>query len=98
MIKRDENGAIVSAEHISDITASLKDIEKKINSAIKKGDKLPDDEKEKLNKAAEDLKSLFTLVTPELQKKASPIEMMNYLKQVVSIKKIADKLKELKND
>ena len=98
MIKRDENGIPVSAEHISDITAELKDIEKKVNAALKKGDSLSDEEKAKLTKAASQLKPLFDIVTPDLQKKASPMEMMNYLKQVLNIKKLSDKLQELKND
>lgn len=98
MLHRNEDGIIVSADKLADVTAGLKDIEKKISSAMKKGDKLTDKENTELEKSAKDLQELFALSSPELQKTASPIELMNYLKEIVSIKKIADKLKDIKND
>ena len=98
MINRDENGAIISADKLSDVTNMLKDIEKKISKAMKKKDKLSEAENAELAKLADDMKALFALVTPELQKTASPLELVGYLKEVVNIKKIADALKEMKND
>lgn len=98
MLHRNEDGIIISADKLADVTAGLKDIEKKITSAIKKGDKLNDEENTELEKSAKDLQVLFALSSPELQKTANPVELMNYLKEIVSIKKIADKLKDMKND
>lgn len=98
MINRDENGTIISADKLSDVTSALKDIENRINEALKKGDSISAEEKAELDKSAKDLQVLFSIVTPELQKKSGPIEVMNYLKQIVNIKKIADKLKETKHD
>lgn len=98
MINRDENGAIISADKLADVTDMLKDIEKKISKAMKKKDKLSEEENADLAKLADDMKALFALVTPEMQKKSSPLEIVGYLKEVVNIKKIADALKDLKND
>lgn len=98
MLHRNEDGIIISADKLADVTAGLKNIEKKITSAIKKGDKLNDEENTELEKGAKDLQALFALSSPELQKTANPVELMNYLKEIVSIKKIADKLKDMKND
>lgn len=98
MINRDENGVIVSADKIADVTETLKDVEKKISKAIKKKDKLSEEENAELAKSAGDLEKLLSIVTPEMQKSASPIEVIGYLKQVVNIKKIAEKIQEMKND
>jgi len=98
MINRDENGVIVSADKIADVTETLKDVEKKISKAIKKKDKLSEEENAELAKSAGDLEKLLSIVTPEMQKSASPTEVIGYLKQVVNIKKIAEKIQEMKND
>ena len=98
MLNRDENGVLVSADKISDVTDALKDTEKKISKAMKKKDKLSEEENAELVKSASELKTLLSLVTPEMQKSASPMEVLTYVKQVVNIKKIADALKEAQND
>lgn len=98
MLNRDENGVLVSADKVSDVTDALKDIEKKISKAMKKKDKLSEEENADLVKSASELKALLSLVNPEMQKTASPMELIAYLKQVVNIKKIGDELQELKND
>lgn len=98
MLNRDENGVLVSADKISDVTDALKDTEKKISKAMKKKDKISEEENAELVKSASELKTLLSLVTPEMQKSASPMEVLTYVKQVVNIKKIADALKEAQND
>lgn len=98
MLNRDENGVLVSADKVSDVTDALKEIEKKISKAMKKKDKLSEEENADLVKSASELTTLLSLVNPEMQKTASPMELIAYLKQVVSIKKIGDALQELKND
>lgn len=98
MLHRDENGAIVSADRVSDVTDALKEIEKKISKAMKKKDSLSETEDAELAASAADLKVLLSLVTPEMQKTAKPAEIIGYVKQVVGIKKIADALKENKDD
>lgn len=98
MLRRDENGVLVSADKISDVTNALKDTEKKISKAMKNKDKLTEEENSELIKAASELQPLLSLVTPEMQKESSPMDVIAYVKQVVGIKKIADALKELNND
>lgn len=97
MLNRDENGVIVSADKLSDITDALKDIEKKLNAALKKKDSLTQDETDNLVAQTSELKPLLDLVTPELQQTAKPMELLGFLKQVAGIKKLAEKIKENEN-
>lgn len=98
MLTRDENGTPVGAEKLSDLTDAFKEIEKKLNKGTKKHDTLSEDEKAELIKCASDIQPMINLVTPELQKTASPMELLSFLKQVAGLKKLGDTLKEMKND
>lgn len=98
MINRNENGEIVSVDKLSEITAELKKIEKKLSEAMKKKDSLTEEEEKSLAADAADMKALFSAVNPDVQKGASPLELMGYLKQVVRMKELAEKIKDMKND
>ena len=92
MLNRDENGVLVSADKLSDVTDALKVIENDINDALKKGDKLTEDEKNELIKTTSELQDIFNLVTPELKSSITPIELIGFLKQVMKIKNLAEKI------
>ncbi len=98
MIKRNENGEIVSADKLSEITSELKRIEKSLSVAVKKNGNLTEEEEQSMIKDAADMKALFGVINPELQKSAGPLDLMGYLKQVVKMKELGEKLKEIKND
>lgn len=91
MIIRDENGKPVSAEKVSDVSAALAKIEKKLRSDVSA---MSDDEKKELVYDLSELKDIVNLVTPELQKASNPIELMGFMKQVLKIKNAAEKFKE----
>lgn len=96
MIKRDDEGKIVSVEKLSEVTGELKTIEKLLSSAIKKKGKLTEEEDKELAKCAADMKELFALVSPALQKGANPMELIGFLKQVAKMKELSEKIKEFK--
>lgn len=98
MIKRNENGEIISADKLSEITSELKRIEKNLSIAVKKKGELTEEEEQGMIKDAADMKALFGILTPDLQKTAGPLDLMAYLKQVVKMKELGEKLKEIKND
>lgn len=98
MIKRDENGLPVAADKLSDITSALKDIEKKMDFALKKSDAMTEDEKSDVITAMKDLEPLMSLVNDSAKSGANPMELIGLLKQVMKIKSTADKIKGLKND
>lgn len=98
MINRNENGEIVSVDKLSEITSELKRIEKNLSAGMKKKDSLTEEEEKSLAADAADMKALFGAVNPDVQKGASPLELMGYLKQVVRMKDLAEKIKEMKND
>lgn len=91
MISYDENGNPVSAQKLSDVTEELVKIEMKLKGDVTK---LSDEEKLQFVRELNALKSISALVTPELQKSASPIELMGFLKQMLKIKNTAEKFKE----
>lgn len=98
MIKRDEDGKIIAVDKLSSVTSELKNIEKKLSVAVKKKGQLTEDEDKELAKSASDMKELFALVSPSLQKGANPMELIGFLKQVAKMKELSEKLKEFKND
>lgn len=98
MINRDENGIPVSFDKLSDVTDALKNIEKKLNLAIKKGDLMTEDEKAEVIEATKDLEPLIKLVKPENQSGVNPIELIGFLKQVMKIKSLTEKIQGTEND
>lgn len=92
MIKRDENGVPVSADNVSDVTDALKDIEKKMNFIIKKGSEMSEEEKNDALESIKDLEPLMKLIDPEKQKGTNPLELIAFLKQVMKIKNLSEKI------
>ena len=92
MIKRDENGVPVSADKVSDVTDALKDIEKKMNFIIKKGSEMSEEEKNDALESIKDLEPLMKLIDPEKQKGTNPLELIAFLKQVMKIKNLSEKI------
>lgn len=96
MINRDEDGVIISADSVSDVTNALSEIEKTLKKTVKNGiEDMSDNEKHDLVFKMQDLKVLITLVTPEMQKSANPMELISYLKQIMKIKSAAEDFKKL---
>lgn len=95
MIIRDEEGRPISAEKVSDVSDELAKVEKKLRSDVTA---MSDEEKKELLSELSELKDIFALVTPELQKASNPIELMGFMKQVLKIKTAAEKFKEKKID
>lgn len=91
MIIRDEEGRPISAEKVSDVSDELAKAEKKLRSDVTA---MSDEEKKELLSELSELKDIFALVTPELQKASNPIELMGFMKQVLKIKTAAEKFKE----
>lgn len=91
MIIRDEEGRPISAEKVSDVSDELAKVEKKLRSDVTA---MSDEEKKELLSELSELKDIFALVTPELQKASNPIELMGFMKQVLKIKTAAEKFKE----
>lgn len=91
MIIRDEEGRPISAEKVSDVSDELAKVEKKLRSDVTA---MSDEEKKELLSELSELKDIFALVTPELQKASNPIELMGFMKQVFKIKTAAEKFKE----
>lgn len=91
MIIRDEEGRPISAEKVSDVSDELAKVEKKLRSDVTA---MSDEEKKELLSELSELKDIFELVTPELQKASNPIELMGFMKQVLKIKTAAEKFKE----
>ncbi len=91
MIIRDEEGRPISAEKVSDVSDELAKVEKKLRSDVTA---MSDEEKKELLSELSELKNIFALVTPELQKASNPIELMGFMKQVLKIKTAAEKFKE----
>lgn len=91
MIIRDEDGRPISAEKVSDVSDELAKVEKKLRSDVTA---MSDEEKKELLSELSELKDIFALVTPELQKASNPIELMGFMKQVLKIKTAAEKFKE----
>lgn len=91
MIIRDEEGRPISAEKVSDVSDELAKVEKKLRSDVTA---MSDEEKKELLSELSELKDIFALVTPELQKASNPIELMGFMKQVLKIKTTAEKFKE----
>lgn len=91
MIIRDEEGRPISAEKVSDVSDELAKVEKKLRSDVTA---MSDEEKKELLSELSELKDIFALVTPELQKASNPIELMGFMKQVLKIKNAAEKFKE----
>lgn len=91
MIIRDEEGRLIAAEKVSDVSDELAGIEKKLRADVKK---MSDDEKKELINELSELQDIIGLVTPELQKSSNPIELMGFMKQVLKIKNTAEKFKE----
>ena len=91
MIIRDEEGRPISAEKVSDVSNELAKVEKKLRSDVTA---MSDEEKKELLSELSELKDIFALVTPELQKASNPIELMGFMKQVLKIKTAAEKFKE----
>lgn len=91
MIIRDEEGRPIAAEKVSDVSDELAGIEKKLRADVKK---MSDEEKKELINELSELQDIIGLVTPELQKSSSPIELMGFMKQVLKIKNTAEKFKE----
>lgn len=91
MIIRDEEGRPISAEKVSDVSDELAKVEKKLRSDVTA---MSDEEKKELLSELSELKDIFALVTPELQKASNPIELMGFMKQVIKIKTAAEKFKE----
>lgn len=91
MIIRDEEGRPISAEKVSDVSDELAKVEKKLRSDVTA---MSDEEKKELLSELSELKDIFALVTPELQKASNPIELMEFMKQVLKIKTAAEKFKE----
>ncbi len=91
MIIRDEEGRPISAEKVSDVSDELAKVEKKLRSNVTA---MSDEEKKELLSELSELKDIFALVTPELQKASNPIELMGFMKQVLKIKTAAEKFKE----
>lgn len=91
MIIRDEEGRPISAEKVSDVSDELEKVEKKLRSDVTA---MSDEEKKELLSELSELKDIFALVTPELQKASNPIELMGFMKQVLKIKTAAEKFKE----
>lgn len=91
MIIRDEEGRPISAEKVSDVSDKLAKVEKKLRSDVTA---MSDEEKKELLSELSELKDIFALVTPELQKASNPIELMGFMKQVLKIKTAAEKFKE----
>lgn len=91
MIIRDEEGRPISAEKVSDVSDELAKVEKKLRSDVTA---MSDEEKKELLSELSELKDIFALVTPELQKASNPIELMGFIKQVLKIKTAAEKFKE----
>mgnify|MGYP000260016014 FL=1 len=91
MIIRDEEGRPISAEKVSDVSDELAKVEKKLRSDVTA---MSDEDKKELLSELSELKDIFALVTPELQKASNPIELMGFMKQVLKIKTAAEKFKE----
>lgn len=91
MIIRDEEVRPISAEKVSDVSDELAKVEKKLRSDVTA---MSDEEKKELLSELSELKDIFALVTPELQKASNPIELMGFMKQVLKIKTAAEKFKE----
>lgn len=91
MIIRDEEGRPISAEKVSDVSDELAKVEKRLRSDVTA---MSDEEKKELLSELSELKDIFALVTPELQKASNPIELMGFMKQVLKIKTAAEKFKE----
>ena len=91
MIIRDEEGRPISAEKVSDVSDEIAKVEKKLRSDVTA---MSDEEKKELLSELSELKDIFALVTPELQKASNPIELMGFMKQVLKIKTAAEKFKE----
>lgn len=91
MIIRDEDGRPISAEKVSDVSDELAKVEKKLRSDVTA---MSDEDKKELLSELSELKDIFALVTPELQKASNPIELMGFMKQVLKIKTAAEKFKE----
>lgn len=98
MINRDENGVPVSADSISDVTDALKDIEKTMTLIVKKGDKMSEEEKTAALEEIKELEPLMKLISPESQKGANPLELISFLKQVMKIKTLSEKIQGMEND
>ena len=96
MINRDEKGNIVSCDKLSDVTKEISKINSMIQKASKHPEKVTDEQKAELEKAVGDMKAVLELVTPELQKTGSPVELISFAKEMINMKKIAENLEKFK--
>ncbi len=98
MINRDENGKVISCDKLSDVTKEISKINSMIEKAAKKPDKVTDEQKAELEKSVREMKSILELITPELQKTGSPIELIAFLKEMMNMKNLAEKVEKLKGE
>lgn len=99
MINRDENGKVISADSISDITDELSEIESLMNKTVKKGPEgLDEEEKNSLISKIDDMNILINIATDEIKKGGNPMALLGFLKQVMKIKSAAEKFKDTFGD
>lgn len=95
MINRDENGVVISADSISDITKELSDIEKLMNKTVKSGaESLDEEEKSALISKINDMNILINFATEKMKNSSNPLELIGFVKQVMKIKTSAEKFKD----
>jgi hypothetical protein len=96
LINRDEDGVIVSADSVADVTQAMAQIEKALECAVKDGlEDMSNEDKEDIIAQMNDLKILITLVTPDMQKSAKPTELISFLRQIIKVKSAAEEFKKL---
>ncbi len=102
MIIRDENGNATGIESLSDITKEIDEIESIFEKALKakkKGDSMPQEDKEALKHRMEELKVLIAAADENVKKNANAMEVIAFIKSLAKLKKFADTAKsELNND
>lgn len=98
MIKRDENGNIISCDKLSDVTKEISKVNDMIEKASKNPDKVSEEQKTELEKSVYEMKTVLELVTPELQKSGNPIEAIGFLKEMMRMKSLAEKVEKLKDE
>lgn len=102
MIKRDENGEILSADSLSDIAGELKPIYDELSFVVNADEAelaaMPEDKKLSISAKAKDLKALVSLITPELQSAAGAREKIGFVKEILKIKTLMQKLQKISDN
>ena len=96
MITRNENGEILSVDSLKDITEAAQAFRKEMDILLNNDANNVEERKQGALAKANDLKALMNCVTPELKDKASAMEKIAFVKELLKMKSVTDENQELK--